>query len=237
MPRVPRRALGGFAYHVLNRAVRRRAIFRTLGDYAAFEDLLGEAIDRHPVRLFSYCLMPNHWHLVVWPATTGLLSQLMQWLTLTHTRRWHLAHGTTGTGPVYQGRFKSIPVQSDEHLLRVCRYVERNPLRANLVDRAERWRWSSLWQRGQNCGTVRLEMSQVLQSEHWVDLVNRPQTRAELTAIRGAIRRGLPVGSRGWAAETAGLMGLPTIARPVGRPPRQKWGQTPFPDRLSGNGV
>jgi len=222
MPRVPRRALGGFAYHVLNRAVRRRAIFTTVGDYAAFESLLGDALTRVPVRLFSYCLMPNHWHLVVWPTTTGQLSQLLQWLTLTHTCRWHAAHGTAGTGPVYQGRFKSIPVQTDEHLLRVCRYVERNPLRANLVDRAERWRWSSLWQRGQNSRTVQLEMSQVLQSPEWTDLVNLPQTGTELHAIRGAIQHGLPLGSREWTIATASLMGLPETARPVGRPPRQK---------------
>ena len=222
MARVPRRALGGFAYHVLNRAVRRRAIFLKSGDYAAFESLLCEALDRVPVRLFSYCLMPNHWHLVVWPTTTGQLSQLMQWLTLTHTCRWHLAHGTTGTGPLYQGRFKSIPVQSDEHLLRVCRYVERNPLRANLVDRAERWRWSSLWQRGQESHSVRLEMSQVLQSPEWVDLVNRPQTGGELSAIQAAIRHGLPLGGREWTRTTASLMGLSAVARPVGRPPQQK---------------
>ncbi|HUG92188.1 MAG TPA: hypothetical protein VML55_15210, partial [Planctomycetaceae bacterium] len=85
--------------------------------------------------------MPNHWHLVVWPAGDGDLSEYMRWLTVTHTQRWHAAHHTSGTGALYQGRFKS------EHFLTVCRYVERNALRANLAGSAEAWRWGSLWQR------------------------------------------------------------------------------------------
>jgi len=221
MPRVPRAALGGFAYHVLNRAVRRRTILVTPRDYSAFESLLIEAFERVPVTLFSYCLMPNHWHLVVCPSATGQLSQLMQWLTLTHTTRWHASHGTRGTGPLYQGRFKSIPVQHDEHLFRVCRYVERNPLRAGLVDRAEQWRWSSLWHRGRKSTQIPLEASQILHSTEWIEFVNRPQTVAELHPIRSAIRHGLPLGGDEWIAATASLMGLPRSPRPVGRP-RQK---------------
>jgi putative transposase len=221
MPRVPRRALAGFAYHVLNRAVRRQAIFATSTDYAAFESLLVEALQRTPVRLLAYCLMPNHWHLVVWPSSTAQLSQLMQWLTLTHTSRWHVAHGTRGTGPLYQGRFKSVPVQEDEHLLRVCRYVERNPLRASLVDRAEQWRWSSLWHRRRGSSHVPLERLQNFLAPEWIDFVNGPQTLAELGAIRCAIRHGTPVGRREWVDATALLAGLPPLPRSVGRPRRK----------------
>jgi hypothetical protein len=88
------------------------------------------------MRLLAYCLMPNHFHLLVWPRADGDLSQFLRWLTVTHTQRWHAHHRTAGTGHLYQGRFKSFPVQSDEHFLTVCRYVERNALRANLVGRA-----------------------------------------------------------------------------------------------------
>src|SRR5713101_412578 len=110
MPRRARSVPGGLVYHVLNRAHART-----------------------PIRILGYCLMPNHWHLVLWPRDDGQLSEFMRWLTVTHTQRWHAHHHTAGTGPVYQGRFKSFPVQSDEHVITVCRYVERNPLRANLV--------------------------------------------------------------------------------------------------------
>jgi putative transposase len=99
------------------------------------------------MRLLSYIVLPNHWHLVVWPQRDGELSSYAQWLTVTHVRRWHAHHHSGGTGPVYQGRFKSFPVETDDHFLTVCRYVERNARRANLVARAENWRWSSLWHR------------------------------------------------------------------------------------------
>src|SRR5262245_49854312 len=147
MPRRLRFADGGFVYHALNRAAGRATLFEKPGDFAAFEETLRQAKERLPVRLLAYCVMPNHWHLVVWPQRDGDLSQYLRWVTVTHTQRWHAHHHTAGTGPLYQGRFKSFPVQQDEHLLSVCRYVERNPLRAKLAKRAENWRWSSLWQR------------------------------------------------------------------------------------------
>ena len=129
---------------MLNRRVGRMCIFDKDDDYAAFLQVLDEAAQRTPMPLFSYCLMPNHWHLVLRPRKDGDLSRYMQWLTTTHMRRWHAYRGTRGTGPLYQGRYKSFPVQNDRHFLTVCRYVERNPLRARLVRRAENWRWSSL---------------------------------------------------------------------------------------------
>ncbi|MEE8527668.1 MAG: transposase, partial [Gammaproteobacteria bacterium] len=132
--------VGGIVYHVLNRANAKKQIFETTGDYKAFEKTLGEASERVNMRILTYCIMPNHWHLVLWPIKDGDLSKFVGWLTLTHTQRWHAFHDTAGTGHLYQGRFKSFPVQSDEHLLMVCRYVERNPLRAGLVRRAEHWR-------------------------------------------------------------------------------------------------
>jgi putative transposase len=149
MPRAPRIDIGGVAYHVLNRAVAARRLFKEAGDYQSFERVLAEAQARSPVRLFSYCVMPTHWHLVLAPETDGGLSAFMAWLTMTHTQRWHTHHGSVGTGHLYQGRFKSFPIQEDDHFLAVCRYVERNPLRAGLVRRAEDWQWGSLWRRTQ----------------------------------------------------------------------------------------
>ncbi len=111
----------------------RMTIFEDDADYEAFETVLAEAVERTRTRLLAYCLMPNHWHLVVWPRTDGELSRFVGWLTLTHTQRWHGHRQSTGSGHVYQGRFKSFPVEEDEHLYTVARYVERNALRANLV--------------------------------------------------------------------------------------------------------
>src|SRR5689334_18424939 len=147
MPRRARRAPGGVIYHVLNRAVGRMRIFRKHTDYLAFQQVMLQAHERHPIRLLGYCLMPNHFHFVLWPTEDGELSKHMHWLTMTHTQRWRNLRGLVGLGPLYQGRFKSFPVEKDEHLLTVLRYAERNPLRAKLVRRAELWKYSSLWDR------------------------------------------------------------------------------------------
>src|SRR5438067_939874 len=136
MARRTRCSDAGYVYHVLNRAVGRATLFDKPADYAAFEKVVCQAWERSGMRLLSYVVMPNHWHLVVWPRHDGELSTWAQWLTVTHVRRWHAHHQSAGTGPVYQGRFKSFPVQQDDHYLSVCRSVERNPLRANLVARA-----------------------------------------------------------------------------------------------------
>ncbi|HEV3342013.1 MAG TPA: transposase, partial [Pirellulales bacterium] len=147
MPRVARIAPGGLVYHVLNRSVARLPLFQKPSDFEAFEHVLDEAQDRYPTRILAYCLMPNHWHFVLWPRRDGELTHFMRWLTHTHTMRWHAHYHTSGTGHVYQGRFKAFPIETDEYFYTVVRYVERNPLRANLVARAEDWRWSSLWRR------------------------------------------------------------------------------------------
>ena len=137
MPRRLRLASGGYAYHVLNRAVARERIFAKARDFEAFEEVIEQAKSRLPMRVLAWCAMPNHWHFVRWPHGDGDLSEFMRWLTVTHTQRWHAAHRTSGTGALYQGRFKSFPIQEDAHLFTVLRYVERNPLRANLVKEAE----------------------------------------------------------------------------------------------------
>lgn len=121
MPRRPRLATGNYLYHVLNRAVGKSTLFETEGDYAAFLRVIEEAHQQVPVRLLAFCVMPNHWHLVLWPKEDGDLSEYMRWLTVTHTGRWHKAHRTTGTGPIYQGRFKSFPIQGDDHFYTVTR--------------------------------------------------------------------------------------------------------------------
>ena len=121
MPRTARASVAHTWYHALNRGNRREAVFHKAADYDAFVQAIADAHARLPVDILGYCLMPNHFHLVLWPRGAGDLSRFMGWLTLTHTQRWHAHHQTAGTGHLYQGRFKSFPVQSDEHLSTVCR--------------------------------------------------------------------------------------------------------------------
>ena len=220
MPRPPRAAEGGLVYHALNRGNARLALFGTDGDYAAFERVLAQAVARYDMRLLAYCAMPNHFHLLLWPRGDGDLSQFMRWLTVTHTQRWHAHHHTAGTGHLYQGRFKSFPVQSDDHFLTVCRYVERNALGANLVDRAEDWRWGSLWGRRRNADGDRPALAAwpIDRPRDWTARVNRPFGPKEEEAVRRSIERGQPFGSKSWKASVSARLGLESLFRLRGRP-------------------
>jgi putative transposase len=145
----------------------------------------------------------------------------MRLLTVTHTQRWHAHRHSAGTGPLYQGRFKSFPIQRDEHLLAVLRYVERNPLRAGLVEAAQAWRWGSLCKRAAEPQTewlTKIEDWPLDAPPNWVQRVNRPQSAAEEAAIVEAIRRGRPFGSERWQNATAAKLCLESTLHPRGRP-------------------
>ena len=220
MARAKRAEDGGAVFHVLNRANMRATLFETPEDYSAFERVLQEAVERTGMRVLAYCVMPNHWHLVVWPRRDGDLSKFMGWLTLTHTQRWHASHGTVGTGHLYQGRFKSFPVQADEHFLAVCRYAERNALRANLVSLAEEWAYGSLFHRQQKDEFAQAVLCEwpVPLPRQWRSHVNQPQTESEVAAIRRSVNRGTPLGTPKWTERTVKQMGLESTTRPRGRP-------------------
>ena len=220
MPRRARISTGGLAYHILNRRVGRLALFDKPADYMAFEKILNEAHERTGIRIAAYCLMPNHWHLLLWPRDDGELSEVMRWITVTHTQRWHAHRQSFGSGPVYQGRFKSFPVQTDEHFLTVARYVERNAVRAKLVKRAEQWQWSSLWRWAQGDPKLLAFLSDwpVKRPRQWVGWVNRPETASELEDLRCSAQRGRPFGSEGWVVRIAKRLSLESTLRPRGRP-------------------
>jgi putative transposase len=220
MGRALRAARGGYVYHVLNRANARLPLFESDADYEAFERILADGVARFRPRLLAYCLMPNHWHLLVHPREDDALSKFVGWVTLTHTQRLHAFRGTTGCGHIYQGRFKSFPVQDDDHFYTVCRYVERNALRAELVKSAETWRFGSLSRMTQGDATAKELLSSwpVPRPRNWTALVNRPQSEADLAAVRRAIARGNPLGDEKWTRRTAAKLDLQSTLRPRGRP-------------------
>ncbi len=215
------------AYHVMNRTWGKIELFEDSGDYEAFERVLAEAVARdETMRVCAYCLMPNHFHLVLWPACDGQLSRFMQWTTMTHTQRWHAHRHSAGRGHLYQSRFKSFVIQEDWHFLSVCRYVERNPVRANLVRRAERWQWSSLWARENRDGPMRTALARwpAPMPRNWVERVNCAQDEEEMAALRRARDRGRPYGQDPWANAVAKRLGIESSLRPIGRPKKTKKG-------------
>lgn len=243
MARVLRVDVGGYCYHVLNRANAQYHMFRRQEDFAAFERVLAEAVRRSEggVELLAYCLMSNHWHLVLYlpPGRDGAMGNFMKWLTTTHAGRYRVSHGQGGLGHLYQGRYKSFLVEADAHLLTVCRYVERNALQASLVERAEDWRWSSLW-RWRNPATCGEEDPPLQLSPwpisagkavagdgsgrplHWLRTVNTPLNEQELKALRIAADRCRPFGSADWVSSMIRRFDLVSTMRGRGRPGKTK---------------
>jgi len=217
MGRPKRITLGGYVYHVLNRANGRLRIFRKRGDFEAFEAILAEGLERVDMRICGYCIMGNHWHLLLWPREDGDLSNYMRWITLTHTQRYHASHGTAGIGHLYRGRYKSFPVQDDKHYLTVLRYIEANPLKAKIVDNPSAYPWSSFIARNAE-KPFSLSQGPVDIPSNWSQLVSRNIAGKDQDAIDNSIIRGTPLGEESWTKRTATRLNLESTLKPRGRP-------------------
>ena len=217
MPRTRRTSVGGLCYHAINRGNRKSEVFHDAKDYRRFMTLVARASGRLPMRVLGWCLMPNHFHLVLWPREDGDMSAWMHWLLTCYTKSYHDRYESSGR--LWQGRFKSFVIEEDLHLLRVLRYVDQNPLRAKLAERAEEWPWSSLspwiedrlpsfWHPGPG-----------VRPSNWDQLVNAPLAAGELKRIRQCLNKERPYGSESWTLATAKKLDLLWTLRGPGRPP------------------
>ncbi len=224
MPRPLRPIDDGLIYHVISRGNNRQKVFRKRGDFAAFLAALAELKERKPFKLYGYCLLDNHFHLLLRP-TGATISRIMQSLLVSHTQRYH-RHYQSG-GHVWQGRFKSPVIQNDEHLLTVLRYIEANPLRADIVERADDYPWTSY--RTHGMGEVDALVDPLVNYEQlsphpqtrqrkWAEKVHRPLEEANLAAIRRSSATGLPYGGAAWVKRLAKRLDLDLTIRPPGRP-------------------
>jgi putative transposase len=222
MPRVARIAPGGLIYHVLNRGVGKMTLFRSRKDFEAFQRCVVATLDTTPMRVLAYCVMKNHWHLVLWPQRDGDLARFMMRLTIRHVRRWLIYRHQVGTGHVYQGRYKSFVMQEDGHLATVCRYVERNPVRAKAVERSGHWPWSSAGQGGLATELqVPLTGLPIPRRKDWVQWVDEPQTATEEAALRRCLEQGRPYGEETWVKKIQRSLGWREPMK-VGRPRKKK---------------
>ena len=242
MPRTRRISPDNSIQHVLNRGNRREAIFRKPQDYEAFLRLMAKGLEKVEMRILAFCLMPNHWHMVLWPEVGSAVSAYIGWLSNVHVRHHHEHYGTTGLGHVYQGRFKNFLVQDGLHTYYVLRYVEANALRANLAERAEQWRWSSLARRCDDNGRRLLTDWPLLRPHDWTRYVNEGIPSEELIELRRSARRGTPYGEPDWVKTAVEQYGLQSTLRAPNRPRTWKDDEPepatltalmrPHPDRL-----
>jgi putative transposase len=221
MPRIARGAVDAKYFHVLNRGNHRQMLFRQPEEFALCLQLLEQSVAKFAVELWGYCLMGNHWHLAVSVGEKDELSRWMHWLTNRHVRMMHARNARLGGGHVYQGRYKSFPIQDEAHLWTVLRYIEANPLRARLVKHAEDWRWSSLSIVPVFDGLVevaRPKLGRWPRDAQWCKAVNAPLEAARLDLLRRSVIRSAPYGLPNWAETFAIKTGLESTLRPRGRP-------------------
>src|SRR5262249_946395 len=225
MGRLPRTIDGGLVYHALNRGNNRADVFTDDADRVAFLEALARTKERYPFRLFGYCLMTNHFHLLLRPEPSQSISRILHSRTVAHTWRYHKRHRTSGH--VWQGRFKSPVIQDDAHLLVVLRYIEANPLRARLVADPADYRWSSFQQHGAGRDDPPLSgfpewggvgRAEAERRERWRAKVRAVQKESELATVRGSLRSGRPLGSPDWTEHMAERLKIDLSPRARGRP-------------------
>lgn len=220
MPRLARIDIGDQIYHVINRANGRLRIFEKDTDYQLFEDLLQKAQEETSMRILAYTIMSNHWHLVLQPQADGDLGTFMHRLTNAHTRHVRVSTGTIGYGHLYQGRYKSFLVSDDQYLLTLIKYVERNPVRAQMTKNCEDWRWGSAWRRiyGTSLQQKLLSMPPTPLPENYQAWINTSDTEDNLVTLRQSVNKGVPYGKDSWIDAMVAKFKLETTVRSVGRP-------------------
>jgi putative transposase len=225
MPRSPRPVADGLLYHALNRGNNRATVFFGPEDYLTFLKALGQTQQSYPFHLFGYCLMSNHFHLLLSPGPGQSISRILQSLTVAHTWHYHRARGTVGH--VWQGRFKSPVIQEDDHALVVLRYVEANPLRAGMVADLASYPWSSYPVHGMGRADPlvsplpayeALGKDAAQRQALWREWVHAPLTARELAAVRHSVVNGRPYGHPSWVESTAARLGFRLAERSRGRP-------------------
>jgi putative transposase len=219
MPRIPRGDSANGIYHIINRGNMKMQVFHDTEDYEYFLDLLKKGADRESIAIHAYCLMPNHFHLLLSPKKGGSLSRMMQWVMTSHVRYYHRTNKTSGH--VWQGRYKSFIVQKESYYIGAVRYIEANALRAGLVEKAEDWAYGSLCDRVSKKRSKLLCKPLVPLGEKWAGYVNEPINEYEIEKIRNSVNRQAPLGSEEWQIKTATRYGLMSTLGGRGRPKKE----------------
>ncbi len=220
MPRMARIVMPGYPHHVVQRGHNRQATFAEAADYLRYLDSLSALKAECEVRVFAWCLMTNHVHLLLVPARKDSLARLMKRLAGRQTRYHNAQERRTGT--LWDGRYKSSVVQSEAYLHACCRYIELNPVRAGIAVAPEDYPWSSCQER---LGLIEPQLLDDAWSSNspplvqaWRDYLREPLPPAEGDLILMGIQRGHLTGGERFTEEVASILGRRIELRPRGRP-------------------
>ncbi len=226
MPRIARVVLPNYPHHVVQRGHNRQVVFAHEDDFARYVKDLRELKDVFGVKVFAFCLMTNHVHLLLAPSTTEGLAQLMKTLAARMTRYRNKLEGRSGT--LWESRYKSSVVQSDGYLLACSRYIELNPVRAGMVERVEDYPWSSFglrfvedaqagWLDVDPCHEA-LGLTLARRREAYRAFFEQKVSAGELKVIRDALQRGQLTGDGRFVGEVEQVLGRRVELRGRGRP-------------------
>lgn len=226
MPRTRRVVLSNHPHHVIHKGHNGDAVFENVGDRQFYLDTLAALKLELNCRLLSYCLMTNHVHLIIDPGDDcGRLGRLMQRLAGRYTCFFNRVKDRSGT--VWNGRFRSSPVQTESYLMRCCRYVDLNPVRAGIVATPDQYRWSSYnektgrqppWLIDEDACYRRLGQTLPERQRSYGRWVHAAVGRDEEQAIRAAVRRSLLTGDRGFVDQVEREVGRRIEPKRRGRP-------------------
>ncbi|HDZ55097.1 MAG TPA: transposase [Pseudomonas xinjiangensis] len=226
MPRTGRLVVPGYPHHIVQRGHNRQLVFVEHSDYQNYLASLRELAEQFGIKVFSYCLMTNHVHLLVSPDTAAGLGAFMKGLAARATRYRNKLEGRSGT--LWEGRYKSSVVDTDEYLLACSRYIELNPVRARMVVNAGDYEWSSFnqragvdpqWLADDPCfESLALGITEAEGRTKYRDFVESGIPDQEYELIRQAVQRNQLTGSGRFVDEIEATLGLRVERRGPGRP-------------------
>jgi putative transposase len=218
MSRQRRVSPDGFVQHALNRGDHRETLFHKPADFRAFLSAVAETADRLPIRILAYCIMRNHFHLLVWPHAGSDLPRFMQLLMNVHISRYLRHYPPASRGHLYQGRYTNAIVETGRSIIAVARYVEANALTAGLVNRAQDYEWSSASPEARGPERPDLAEWPIAKPSDWLTLLNLRSPATEWQRIQRSAARGAPYGSPAWVDRVVKEFHLEHTVRRQGRP-------------------
>ncbi|MFI4974110.1 MAG: transposase [Caulobacterales bacterium] len=221
MARLARVVVEGLAHHVTQRGNRRQPVFFSDSDYRACRSLLAEGCRAAGVEVWAYCLMPNHVHLILVPSTADGLRAALGEAHRRYTRAVNLREGWRGY--LWQGRFASVAMD-EPHLLAAARYVELNPVRGSLVDRPDRWPWSSARAHLAGRDDELVATSPLLgRIPNWSEFLAEGLSEAEHRALQLGERTGRPLGSEAFVTGIERRLERPLSRQKRGPKPKEQF--------------
>ena len=216
MPRIARGLADNQIYHIINRGNRRESVYHDKYDYERFLKLLFDSKEKYNIKIYAYCLMPNHFHLVIYTKYSESLSKAMHWISSSYVRYYNKRYKISGH--LWQGRYKSFIVQKESYLLTLLKYVEVNPKRAKIVKRCEDYKYSSAYNRINNIEDELINTPPIDLPVNWDKYINEEESKIDIDYIRNSIERQSPLGEELWQVNIAKKYGLESTLNSRGRP-------------------